>query len=327
VERWAAAQAPELLRRAQEEAVAELKAALVGAVLRGREAAPPPVPASPPPPARPRHGHALWVYCVAAEGALPAIDQPGVHPDGSLQRIEHDGLAVLASRVPLAEFGEEALRRNLNDLQWLERVARAHEAVLDRALELSTIVPLRLCTIYADERGVKRMLDEKHAALQTALQALEGHQEWAVKLLVDRATLEAAARARSPEATALEQEVTSRSGGGAYMLRRRFEREVRNAADRLVDELADDVHARLQDWADRAVLNAPQNPELSGHEGEMVLNAAYLVEKEKVPRLHELVDELQQRHGELGARLELTGPWPPYNFVPDTSGREAGVLE
>ena len=48
----------------------------------------------------------------------------------------------------------------------------------------------------------------------------------------------------------------------------------------------------------------------------MLLNAAYLVESAKVPRLHELVDELQEQHRGLGARLELTGPWPPYNFVP-----------
>jgi gas vesicle protein GvpL/GvpF len=101
-------------------------------------------------------------------------------------------------------------------------------------------------------------------------------------------------------------------------LRRRQERQLREEADRLAGGLAEDVHARLQDWATDAVVNPPQNPELSGHEGDMLLNAAYLVEAEKVERLHELVAELRERHRELGARLELTGPWPPYNFVPRT---------
>ena len=32
--------------------------------------------------------------------------------------------------------------------------------------------------------------------------------------------------------------------------------------------------------------------------------------------LRELVAELEERHRPLGARIELTGPWPPYNFVP-----------
>ena len=40
-----------------------------------------------------------------------------------------------------------------------------------------------------------------------------------------------------------------------------------------------------------------------------------LVETAKVERLHELVVELRELHRGLGAQLELTGPWPPYNFV------------
>jgi hypothetical protein len=29
-----------------------------------------------------------------------------------------------------------------------------------------------------------------------------------------------------------------------------------------------------------------------------------------------LAGDLERDHAHLGARLELTGPWPPYNFVP-----------
>ena len=47
----------------------------------------------------------------------------------------------------------------------------------------------------------------------------------------------------------------------------------------------------------------------------MLLNAAYLVEAGRVEDLRAVVESLQERHGGLGARLELTGPWPPYNFV------------
>jgi hypothetical protein len=76
------------------------------------------------------------------------------------------------------------------------------------------------------------------------------------------------------------------------------------------------VHAQLQDWATDAVVLPAQNPELSGHEGRMLLNGAYLVEAERVEGLHALVAELEERHRGLGVRLQLTGPWPPYNFIP-----------
>jgi Gas vesicle synthesis protein GvpL/GvpF len=306
--RWAAIRAPDLLARAEAEAVEELKRALLEAAL----------PRTPAPfrrePERPAPaGDGLWAYCVTRAEGAPAVN--GVHA-APVERFVDDGLAVLVSRVPLAEFGEAPLRSNLNDLDWLERVARAHETVLERALELGTIVPLRICTIFADEQGVARMLAERRTALDTALEALDGRQEWGVKLLADRAAIEAAARRRAPQP--LDDELAGRSEGGAYMLRRREERELRAAADRLAGDLAEDVHARLQDWASDAVVNPPQNRELSGHEGDMLLNAAYLVEAAKVERLRDVVAELQERHRELGARLELTGPWPPYNFVPRT---------
>ena len=313
--RWAAGRAPELVARAEAEAVEELKRALVEAALSqsGAPAAPTFTRRRPEPEPEPsdQMGDALWAYCVMRGTGTPAA--AGVH-GATVERVEHAGLVALVSRVPLAEFGEGPLRRNLNDLDWLERVARGHEAVLERALERGTIVPLRICTIFADDEGVARMLEERSTVLDTALDALEGRQEWGVKLLVDRAALEASVRESTPGAT--DEEGEGFGAGGAYMLRRRQERQLREAADRLAAGLAEDVHARLQDWAADAVVNPPQNRELSGHEGDMVLNAAYLVETIKVARLHELVDELRERHRELGARLELTGPWPPYNFVP-----------
>jgi Gas vesicle synthesis protein GvpL/GvpF len=313
--RWAAGRAPDLLARAEAEAVAALRDALLGAALEGRRRAPAPSPPKPQPPAAPT-GDALWTYCVMRAGDPAPDDLTGVVAAGPVTRVESGGLAALVSRVPLEEFGSEPLRENLNDLAWLERVARAHEAVLDGALAATTIVPLRLCTIYASEDRVRDMLDRERTALEEALQRLEGRQEWGVKLLVDRGELESQARAQSPDASALEGELHARTGGGAYMLQRRLDRQVREAADRLATEVAEDVHAHLQDWASDAVARPPQNRDLSGHEGEMLLNGAYLVEADRVEGLAALVAELEDRHRPLGARLELTGPWPPYNFVP-----------
>jgi hypothetical protein len=344
--RWAARRAPDLLARAESEAVEELKRILVEAAmsagaaragqpepgqpeaarpkaggrgLAGPETARPAAEPSARQPAPPMEspdepspeGHGLWAYCVARAGYPPAV--PGVH-GASVDRVESSGLVAFVSRVPLDEFGEQPLRDNLNDLEWLERVARSHEAVLERALDQSTIVPLRICTIFADESGVARMLADQGTALHTALDALAGRQEWGVKLLVDRSSLEAVAAEQTPP----EEGSEVQGAGGAYLLRRRHERHLREVADRLAEGLADDVHARLLDWASDAVVNPPQNRELSGHEGDMLLNAAYLVESAKVDRLRELVGELQEQHRGLGARLELTGPWPPYNFVPRT---------
>ena len=167
------------------------------------------------------------------------------------------------------------------------------------------------------------MLDAERESFAEVLRLLERRQEWGVKLLLDPARLADEARARSPEAETLEAQLAEHSEGGAYMLRRRLERHVSEVSESLAAEVARHVHARVQDWAVDAVTLSPQNRELSGHEGEMVLNGAYLVDADRVDGLRGLVGELETHHRELGARIELTGPWPPYNFVPS---RGAGAL-
>lgn len=243
----------------------------------------------------------LWAYGVVDAGAALPAGLVGV-AGGVVAPVTTGGLTALVAPVPRGEFAAEPLREHLNDLPWLELVAREHEAVLEQVLGRATVVPLRLCTLFEDAAGVERMLEREHDALRDALARLEGRQEWGVKVLVDRARL-------APAATA----DAHGEGGAAYFARRRGEQAAREEARAAALALADDVHAALAALAADAVRLRAQNRELSRHDGEMVLNAAYLVSDPG--ELRTRVAELQERHGERGARIELTGPWPPYNFV------------
>jgi hypothetical protein len=312
--RWAEEYGPAVLRRAQAEAVQMLRDALIDAALEGRRD--PRVlrhtPAvSEPEPEPPPEGDLLWAYCVLRAGDSHPPDLTGIEPSTVVEPLQANGLAVLVSRVPSNEFAAEPLRRNLNDLPWLERVARAHEQVLDAVLAESTIVPLRLCTLYESGDSVVRMLEQERQSFQDALAALEGRFEWAVKVLVDSDRLIDAAQTEGGG-----REPDPQGEGSAYLLRRRSERADRDAAAALARSVADEIHASLRDWAIDATVRPPQNRDLSGHLGEMVLNAAYLVERARTDELQELVARLEDRHRDLGVAIELTGPWPPYNFVP-----------
>jgi hypothetical protein len=332
---WAAEQAPRLRELAEAEAVKVLRDALVAAALSERDAPTPAPPAVRTPPvgssAPPPHasveppatevGELLWAYCVMrAGGPEPALPE-GIHGSGPVERVEAEGLAVIVSRVPRSEFGAGALQRNLNDMAWLERTAREHEAILDAALLGATIVPLRMCTLYETADNVQGMLARENEALNEALGFLEDRLEWSVKVLVSSDALIEVARVQLGPDDEPPSATERRGEGGAYLLGRRRERLLRQRAQSLAVDLAEQIHARLQDWAIDAVTRPAQNPELSGHEGEMLLNAAYLVERERSSELRRLVDELEAHHRELGISIELTGPWPPYNFVPDRDSR------
>jgi hypothetical protein len=254
----------------------------------------------------------LWAYGVVAADSVSPAHLLGV-AGGAVSPVAAGDLAALTSPVPRADFDAEPLRKHLNELPWLERVAREHEAVLEQALAGTTVVPLRLCTIFEDAAGVERMLEREQPALIDALGRLEGRQEWGMKLLLDRDRREPATEEAQGEGAA--------PPGLAYLARRRSQLAAREEARGLAAELADEVDGALRAVAVDAVRLPAQNRELSRHEGDMVLNAAYLVGDPA--RLRACVDVLQERYAAQGARIDLTGPWPPYNFVTSAAAQPA----
>jgi hypothetical protein len=315
----------ELLRRCGEELIrgGEPRRPLGAAPRREAATAEPGPPPDPrPAEASPLASHPLaeharreatgqYVYGVAPAGVALAPDLVGVEPTARVERIEEGGLVALVSEVPLAEFDEASLRENLNDVAWLEEKARAHEQVLEAALDGSAVVPLRLCTVFKGENQVREMLTREHRVLLDALERLDGRAEWGVKAYADRGAVEREARSRFG-GTDDEVEV---SEGTAYMNRRRREARAREEVEEIADEWARAIHARLAAVASEALLNPLQRPELSGREGEMILNGVYLIADAEAPAFRAAVAALTEEFDRRGVEVDLTGPWPAYNFV------------
>ena len=170
---------------------------------------------------------------------------------------------------------------------------------------------MRLCTIYRGEPQVRDMLAREHHALMDALSRLDGKTEWSVKLIAEPGALSRAAS----KADAGNGDEPALAAGAAYMRERGREARAREAIDRLAEEWTLAVHERLAANAVEALVNPLQNPEVSGHTGDMLLNGAYLVADADLDAFRDEVAALQREHREHGASVEMSGPWPPYNFV------------
>jgi hypothetical protein len=253
----------------------------------------------------------LYLYGIVHASVRITGDLAGVDRDHRVFLLEGNELAAIVSSVSLEEFGEEQLRENLNEVAWLEQKARAHEAVLEALIESTTVVPTRLCTIFRDEKQVREMMGREGPALVEALERLEGKAEWGVKAFAEPGALEQAALERAKEGSEREP----LSPGAAYMDRRRRESRARENAEEIADGWAQAIHQQLEDCAAEALLNPLQARELSGHDGDMLLNGVYLVEDEVAGRFREFVSELGEDYRGRGVAVELTGPWPAYNFV------------
>jgi hypothetical protein len=244
-------------------------------------------------------GTAWYVYGVAE-------DDPALARLDGVELIRRGALVAVARDVPLDEFGEEVLPERLNDREWLERNARAHEAVLQATAAVTTVVPLRFGTIYRGREQVERMLEERDEELRDTLERVRGHVELGVKAWVDLAALERTFGAD-------DQPVEGRAGA-AYLQRRSREQERARELKARCIELAEEAHGRLTMVAVAAVSNRPQPRELTGRSESMLLNGAYLV-PDGDEMLRSEVQQLAVEHAGLGVDYELTGPWPPHNFA------------
>jgi hypothetical protein len=244
-----------------------------------------------------------YIYAVGRELSADRMASVRGLGGSEVRLVEQDGLVAVVSTVDLDEFGESGLRRNLEDLGWLEEVARGHDDVVRSAAEAApTIAPLRLATICHTDEGVRRRLDEWHHDLVQALDRIEGRSEWSVKACT------------TPSAPMDDRDATEiPSSGTAYLRRRRAQlaRDEQAAVDSAV--VADEMHSKLAAGSVASRRLAPQDPRLSGHSGTMTLNGAYLVDAARSDSFHALVRDLAKRHPEI--RLQLDGPWPPYSFA------------
>lgn len=249
-------------------------------------------------------GAATYLYAITrpmSDGSWPALR--GV-ADGPVRTVTAGRLECLVSSVDLAEFGEDALRVNLEDLAWLERTARQHDDVVRAASRRTTTIPLRLATICADDAAAARRLADLGNRASAALDELEGRDEWGVKLFAvegpDVVDAAPGGRATPPS-------------GVAYLQQRRQQLERRTARSEASAQDADDVYRKLEREAVRARRHRPQDQRLTGVAAPMLLNAAFLVDRHRAEEFRRAVDELAAARPP--DAIVLTGPWPAYSFA------------
>ncbi|MDF1602513.1 GvpL/GvpF family gas vesicle protein [Nocardioides sp. YIM 152315] len=243
-------------------------------------------------------GRYLYAVCRGLDAA--AVDSVQGIDGATLELVDHRDLVALVSTVPLSSYGEEALRRNLEDLSWLETVVRAHDTVIHAAARHAPTAPLRLATVCFDDAAVRDRLREWYVALTDVLDRVDGCSEWSVKVLVPT---------EAPEPS----ETAAPTSGADYLRRKKSDAARRAGTAEAATATAHLVHDSLASHARDSRQLPPQDPRLSGHEGTMVLNAAYLVPDDAAEAFAGLVAGLGAEHPDVV--VDGRGPWPPYSFA------------
>ena len=215
-----------------------------------------------------------------------------------------ESLGAIVGLLPVEGFGIADWEQNATNVSWLGEVARRHNEVLQYAAISSDVVPLRLPSLYGNLESLAETLRAAGDRLEQALRRIHGKLEWSVKVY----------RSAKEEDRPASAEAVS---GRDYLLARSRDLSARSTAREQLAEQVTQIHEALGEVSAECVRNQPQDTALSGRREQMLLNGAYLINRGDERRFQELVAALAERSMPQGLLLEVTGPWPAYNFTGD----------
>ena len=262
--------------------------------------------------------HAYYVYCVAERAAARQFDAgafpAAIEDTAKLEWVITNELAALASAVPLDVYGEAALSDHLADATWTAVRAMRHETVVEYVAKRVSVVPLRFGTIYLDRSGIERMLVEKSRELKQIIERLRGREEWGVNVYSDRSTLLAIITEVSPRLRELARQAEAASPGQSYLMQKKIEAlrvdEARVTLNRIIEQIEKTLSAQAVDSKRLRILKVE-----STEHGELKGKFAFLIKRTEFEEFRGAAERAAEENLSAGVRLELTGPWPAYNFT------------
>jgi len=251
-----------------------------------------------------------YVYCVIASGRRPRPTQGsrGLPRTGPVRVLDaDDGLYVVVADAPLSEYGEAAIARGLANLEWVSRAAMAHERVVESFGKADAVLPMKLFTIFTSDARVLAHVSEQRKRIETLVRRVTGHDEWSIRVVLDRA--------RAEQAATKSRVSSDGRTGVAYLAQKKARRdaakELAERAQETVADLYDRVSATARDAKRRTA------SELPAQGGSLLLDAAFLIPRSRTASFKTLVSREAKAMARHGYGVTVTGPWPPYSFVQD----------
>ncbi len=269
--------------------------------------------------------HAWYVHGVSSRPALAASARigneiPGIDASHPVVAVSCEDLVAFVSAVPLAQFAAEKLETLAQDSDWLERLTREHERVIEALHERCTTAPARFCSIVPSEDAVFESLAQSREPLLSTLRRLEGCDEFEVRLTAERARFVAWAERTTPRLTQLRTARASCSPRRAALLDHQISVLLERSIDDLIEQIATWSFADLKAASADTQVHSLATVGTENAERVSILRAVFLVERKRQGELFDALQRLRGLHDDV--EVDYTGPCPPYDFV-ESDAREA----
>ena len=245
-----------------------------------------------------------YVFCLLRSARRPTLRgiSEGMPGGDELRAIEvGDGVWAVVQSVPEAEYGEAALARGLQDLNWVGPRAVAHERVIESFLSATALLPMQLFTLFTSDDRVAEHVRSDRARIGRILKRVEKKVEWGLRLTWN-------------EKEAREKALKRPARTGTEFLARK--RDVLDVSRRRL-AAARTAATRVYKAIDRQAAASQRRTTLerAAPGSRLLLDAAFLVPVAKSGAFRTAIREQARALRGTGIETSLTGPWPAYNFI------------
>ncbi|MFO8232029.1 MAG: GvpL/GvpF family gas vesicle protein [Longimonas sp.] len=252
---------------------------------------------------------ALYFFCLVQTPPWP-LDHEGMSGHSVRLLALDDTLTALVDVVKQDAWTGPEAEANMQSLEWVGTRATLHEEVVEAAMERGPVYPARFGTLYSSEVRLRETVRRHRSTINAFMEEVDGADEWALKVFVDRDQAAAAVAAPASDEDAP-------ASGTAYLKQKQREQQARTTVDSWLHEVSDAMHTKLREAPVRNVeVLDPSRAVLAAPDEALAFNWALLVDRAQRDVLRTQVQQFEAEYGKRGLSFRLTGPWPPYTFRP-----------
>ena len=235
-----------------------------------------------------------YVYCIIHSGEPLRFGPIGIGAEpAEVHTVHYRELAAVVSDTPIEVF--DATRENV----------LAHERVNETVMRRHTVIPMSFGTVFKTREDIVELLKAAYEAFHDVLSKMADKLEFGLKVLWDREVVIRDIENADEDVRRLKGEISSQKGS-TYFARMQYGRLVDAALEARSERYVNEIFEELRPVSVASRANKPIGE-------KMIMNAAFLVSRDKEPAFDAKVKQIGARHDKL--TFKYTGPWPPYNFV------------
>ena len=238
----------------------------------------------------------IYIYCIIESKEPESFSAIGIGGRGDdVYTVCFKDISAVVSKSPIKKYAVS--RENLI----------THERVIEEAMKIHTVLPVRFATIAENEEKVKKILEKEYQKFCDLLKNMENKKELSLKIMFKDDMVYKEILEKNQDIKIMKEKISEMPPEKSHYQRMEIGRMVESALQQEKEQCKEDVLNALSRISVGMVTNNTY--------GElMVVNAAFLVEKEMENEFDHSVQTLADKYGEK-VRFKYTGTLPPFNFV------------